>query len=83
MARVDDAKYAAAARAARVALEHNKRFRSVRFGLGRDDNNVLVASLVDAPTRSICDAARTRTIPGDIVGRDNDDPTAHVAEDEA
>jgi Zn-dependent metalloprotease len=83
IARLEDARYAVAARAARVALEHDKRFRSVRFDLGFDENNDLVATLVDAPDRTISDAGGTMTIPGASVRREGDDPTGDPAVDEA
>jgi Zn-dependent metalloprotease len=83
IARLDDSKYAVAAQAARVALEHDRRFRSVRFDLGFDENNDLVATLVDAPDRTISDAGGTMTVPGTVVRRENDGPTGDPAADEA
>jgi Zn-dependent metalloprotease len=83
IARLDDAKYSVAARAARVALENDERFRSVRFDLGLDENNDLVAILVDAPDRTIFDAASSMTVPGTVVRREGGEATGDPAADEA
>lgn len=83
IARLDDMTFAGAARAARAALEHDRSFRSVRLNLSVDDNNALVASLVDAPDRTVSDAASTETLPGTVVRREGDAPTLDSATDEA
>ncbi len=83
ISRLDDEKFAVAAHAARVALEHDGHFRSVRFDLSLDENNDLVATLVDAPNRTISDAATTQTLPGTVVRREGESPTGDPAADEA
>ncbi len=83
IARCDDAKFAVAARAARVALEHDRAIRSVRFDLSFGDNQDLVATLVDAPNRTIFDAGSTESLPGTVVRRESEPPVGDLAADEA
>jgi Zn-dependent metalloprotease len=83
ISRLDDAKFAVAANAARNALEHDKTMRSVRFNFSFDENNSLVAEVVDAPNRTVADAATTELLPGTVVRREGDGPSGDPAADEA
>ena len=83
ISRLDDARYAVAARAARIALEHDKAFRSVRLDLSFDEDNDLVVTLVDAPDRTVSDAATTESLPGTVVRREGEGPVGDPATDEA
>ena len=83
ISRLDDAKFAVAANAARNALEHDKTMRSVRLNFSFDENNYLVAELVDAPDRTVSDAATSETLPGRVVRREGESPVGDPAVDEA
>ncbi|MDJ0334965.1 M4 family metallopeptidase [Salinibacterium sp. G-O1] len=83
ISRLDDAKFAVAAHAARVALKHDREFRSVRFDLSFDENYDLVATLVDAPDRTVSDAGSTESLPGTVVRSEGDAPVGDAAVDEA
>ncbi|MBC7590914.1 MAG: M4 family metallopeptidase [Salinibacterium sp.] len=83
ISRLDDAKFAVAASAARNALEHDKTMRSVRLNFSFDENNSLVAELVDAPDRTVSDAATSEDLPGTVVRREGDPPVEDLAVDEA
>jgi Zn-dependent metalloprotease len=83
IARLDDAKFAVAAQAARNALEHDARMRAVRLSLTLDESDTLVAEFVDAPDRTISDAQSTQMLPGRVVRHEGDDPIGDRAADEA
>lgn len=82
ISQLDDEKFAVAARAARAALAHDRTFRSVRLNLSLDDN-ALIATLVDAPDRTVSDAGSTESLPGSLVRREGDGPVGDLAADEA
>jgi Zn-dependent metalloprotease len=83
IARLDDAKFATAAAAARNSLEHDASIRAVRLTFGFDDGDVLVAELGAGPDRTIADAQSREQLPGIVVRREGDGPTADLAVDEA
>lgn len=83
IARLDDAKFAVAAAAARSALEHDATMRAVRLTFSFDEADMLVAELGAGPDRTIADAGSRETLPGTIVRREGDDPTGDLATDEA
>jgi len=83
ISRLDDARFARAATAAARSLAHDEPLRAarLRFTFGGDDE--IVAELVDAPHRTICDADELEILPGRVVRREGDDPTGDRATDEA
>jgi len=83
IARLEDAKFATAAAAARSSLEHDESMRAVRLTFGFDDGDVLVAELGAGPDRTIADAQSRELLPGTVVRREGDGPTEDLAVDEA
>ena len=82
IARLDDAKFAVAAAAARNALEHDATMRSVRLTLSLDETD-MVAEFSDAPNRTIADADSGDSLPGRVVRREGEPSVGDLAADEA
>jgi Zn-dependent metalloprotease len=83
IAQLDDEKYAAAAEAARRALQQDRTMRSARLRFSIDDTDTLVVEVGDGPDRTISDADYEETLPGTVVRTEGDDPTGDEAADEA
>jgi Zn-dependent metalloprotease len=83
ISRLDDAKFATAAAAARNALEHDETMRAVRLTLSLDESAGLVAEFSDAPDRTISDGESIERLPGRVVRREGDEPVGDLAADEA
>jgi Zn-dependent metalloprotease len=83
IARLDEPRFAAAARAAANALRIDEPMRSVRltFSLGDDDS--LIAEFSDAPNRTVSDADNTERLPGRRVRGEGEGPVGDLAVDEA
>lgn len=72
-----------AAAAARQTLTAGRPPFRARIELTIDESGALVASLSDAPNRSISDAANTQDLPGAVVRTEDDPPVDDAAVNEA
>ncbi|MBO0980638.1 M4 family metallopeptidase [Microbacterium sp. SD291] len=79
----ESGRFPGAAAAARQTLTSGRPPFRARLDLSIDENGDLVASLSDAPNRTISDAGNTQKLPGAVVRTEDDDPVADVSVNEA
>lgn len=79
----ESGRFPKAAAAARQTLTAGRPPFRARIDLSIDENGALVASLSDAPNRTISDAGNAQQLPGMVVRTEDDDPVDDVAVNEA
>ncbi len=79
----ESGRFPGAAAAARQTLTAGRPPFRARLDLSIDENGDLVASVSDAPNRTISDAGNTQKLPGVVVRGEDDAPVADAAVNEA
>ncbi|QEV98839.1 M4 family metallopeptidase [Microbacterium caowuchunii] len=79
----ESGRFPQAATAARRTLQTGRPPLRARIDLSIDDTGSLVATLSDAPDRTVSDAQNTQDLPGVVVRTEDDPPVADVAVNEA
>ncbi|GAT74508.1 M4 family metallopeptidase [Microbacterium hydrocarbonoxydans] len=79
----ESGRFPGAAAAARQTLTAGRPPFRARLDLSIDENGDLVASVSDAPNRTISDAGNTQKLPGVVVRSEDDGPVADAAVNEA